>query len=179
MGKRRRLRKSGGGELEVNMQDVASDEAILPSVVELEVNMQDVASDEAILPSVVELEVNMQVVASDEAILPSVVELEVNMQDVASDEAIFPSVAVEDVAILLPYVAGRDEGVVESGAAIIQQNVASDEATSEQDVASDEEMGEQNAALSQLKYKDSISIDCFRMCGHQIKYRLKKLYKFF
>jgi hypothetical protein len=29
MGKRRRLRKSGGGELEVNMQDVASDEAIL------------------------------------------------------------------------------------------------------------------------------------------------------
>jgi hypothetical protein len=33
MGKRRRLRKSGGGELEVNMQDVASDEAILPSVV--------------------------------------------------------------------------------------------------------------------------------------------------
>jgi hypothetical protein len=35
MGKRRRLRKSGGGELEVNMQDVASDEAILPSVAEL------------------------------------------------------------------------------------------------------------------------------------------------
>jgi hypothetical protein len=48
MGKRRRLRKSGGGELEVNMQDVASDEVILPSVAELEVNMQDVASDEAI-----------------------------------------------------------------------------------------------------------------------------------
>ncbi len=108
MGKRRRLRKSGGGELEVNMQDVASDEAILPSVAELEVNMQDVAPDEAILPSV----------------------------------------AVEDVAILLPYVAGGDEGVVESSAAIIQQNVASDEATSEQDVASDEEIGEQNAALS-------------------------------
>ncbi len=54
MGKRRRLRKSGGGELEVNMQDVASDEAILPSVV------------------------------------------------------------VGDVVILLPYVAGGDEGVVES-----------------------------------------------------------------
>jgi hypothetical protein len=33
MGKRRKLRKSGGGELEVNMQDVALDEAILPSVV--------------------------------------------------------------------------------------------------------------------------------------------------
>ncbi len=28
MGKRRRLRKSGGGELEVNMQDVASDYGI-------------------------------------------------------------------------------------------------------------------------------------------------------
>jgi hypothetical protein len=37
MGKRRRLRKSGGGELEVNMQDVASDEAILPSVAEADV----------------------------------------------------------------------------------------------------------------------------------------------
>jgi hypothetical protein len=34
MGRRRRLRKSGGGELEVNKQDVAaSDEAIPPSVV--------------------------------------------------------------------------------------------------------------------------------------------------
>jgi hypothetical protein len=144
MGKRRRLRKSGGGELEVNMQDVTSDEAILPSVAELEVNMQDVASNEAILPSV----------------------------------------AMADVMILLPYVVGGDEGVVESHVAasdaiIIQQNVASDEANSEQDVASDEEMGEQNGALSQLKYKDSISRDCFRICGHQIKYRLRKLYKFF
>jgi hypothetical protein len=122
-------------------------------------------------------------------------ELEVNMQDVTSDEAILPSVAVADVAILLPYVARGDEGVVEShvaaldativkknivasGATIIQQNVASDEATSEQDVASDEEIGEQNGALSQLKYKDNIGIDCFRICGHQIKYRLRKLYKF-
>ncbi len=121
-------------------------------------------------------------------------ELEVNMQDVASNEAILPSVAVADVAILLPYVVGGDEGVVEShvgaldativkknivasGAAIIQQNVALDEATSEQDVASVEEIGEQNGALSQLKHKDSIGIDCFRICGHQIKYRLKKLYK--
>jgi hypothetical protein len=91
---------------------------------------------------------------------------------------------VADVMILLPYVAGGDEGVVEShvaasDATIIQQNVASDEANSEQDVASDEEMGEQNSALSQLKYKDNISIDCFRICGHQIKYRLRKLYKFF
>jgi hypothetical protein len=34
MGKRRRLRKSGGGELEVNKQNVvASDEVIPPSVV--------------------------------------------------------------------------------------------------------------------------------------------------
>ena len=108
----------------------------------------------------------MQNVASDEAIPPSVAELEVNMQDVASDEASLPIVAVEDVAILLPYVARGDEGVVESGAAIIQQNVASDEATSEQDVASDEEIGEQNGALSQLKHKDSIGIDCFRICEY-------------
>jgi len=53
MGRRRRLRKSGGGELEVNKQDV-----------------------------------------------------------VASDEAIPPSVAVLDEAILLPYVAGGNEGVL-------------------------------------------------------------------
>ncbi len=144
MGKRRRLRKSGGGELEVNMQDATSNEAILPSVAELEVNMQDVALDEAILSSV----------------------------------------AVADVMILLPYVVRGDEGVVEShvvasDATIIQQNVASDEANNEQDVTSDEEMGEQNGALSQLKYKDNISIDCFRICGHQIKYRLRKVYKFF
>jgi hypothetical protein len=110
-------------------------------------------------------------------------ELEVNMQDVASDEAILPSVAVADVMILLPYVAGGDEGVVEShvaalDATIIQQNVASDETTSEQDVASDEEIGEQNDVISQLKHKDSIGIDCFRICRYQIKYRLRKLYKF-
>jgi hypothetical protein len=144
MGKRRRLRKSGGGELEVNMQDVASDEAILPSVVELEVNMQDAASDEAILPSVV----------------------------------------VADVAILLPYVAGGDEGVVEShvaalDATIMMKNIVASGATIiQQNVASDEEIGEQNGALSQLKHKDNIGIDCFRICGHQIKYRLRKLYKF-
>jgi len=37
MGRRRRLRKSGGGELEVNKQDVvASDEAIPPSVAVLD-----------------------------------------------------------------------------------------------------------------------------------------------
>jgi len=53
MGRRRRLRKSGGGELEVNKQDV-----------------------------------------------------------VASDEAIPPSVAVLDEAILLPYVARGNEGVL-------------------------------------------------------------------
>jgi hypothetical protein len=41
-------------------------------------------------------------------------ELEVNKQDVVtSDEAIPPSVAVLDEAILMPYVAGGDEGVVE------------------------------------------------------------------
>jgi hypothetical protein len=37
MGRRRRLKKNGGGELEVNKQDVVtSDEAILPSVVVLD-----------------------------------------------------------------------------------------------------------------------------------------------
>jgi hypothetical protein len=41
-------------------------------------------------------------------------ELEVNKQDViASDEAIPPSVVMSDEAILLPYVARRDEGIVE------------------------------------------------------------------
>jgi hypothetical protein len=44
---------------------------------------------------------------------------------------------------------------------------ASDEATSDRSViASDEEIGEQNCALSQLKHKDNISIDCFRICEH-------------
>jgi hypothetical protein len=106
-------------------------------------------------------------------------ELEVNMQDVASDEAILPSVVVADVAILLPYVAGGDEGVVEShvvalDATIVKKNIVASSATiiqqnvaiSEQDVASDEEIGEQNGALSQLKHKDNIGIDCFRICGH-------------
>jgi hypothetical protein len=60
MGRRRRLRKSGGGELEVNKQDV-----------------------------------------------------------VASCEAIPPSVAVSDEAILLPYVTGGDEGVVESHVVVL------------------------------------------------------------
>jgi hypothetical protein len=45
--------------------------------------------------------------------------------------------------------------------------VASDEATGDRNVvASDEEIGEQNCALSQLKHKDNISIDCFRICKH-------------
>jgi len=65
MGRRRRLRKSGGGELEVNKQDVvASDEAIPPSVVVL---------DEAILLSYVagkdEGVVESHVVALDAAIV--------------------------------------------------------------------------------------------------------------
>jgi hypothetical protein len=64
MGRRRKLRKSGGGELEVNKQDVASDEAIPPSVV---------VSDEAILlPYVVggdEGVVESHVVALDAAIV--------------------------------------------------------------------------------------------------------------
>ncbi len=48
-----------------------------------------------------------------------------------------------------------------------QSVVASDEATSDQDVvASNQEIGEQNGALSQLKHKDNIGINCFRICGH-------------
>jgi len=50
-------------------------------------------------------------------------ELEANMQDVASDEAILPSVAMADVMILLPYVAGGDEGVVESHVAALDATI--------------------------------------------------------
>jgi hypothetical protein len=56
-------------------------------------------------------------------------ELEVNKQDVVtSDEAVPASVAMVNEAILLPYVARGDEGVVEShvvvsDATITQQNV--------------------------------------------------------
>jgi hypothetical protein len=56
-------------------------------------------------------------------------ELEVNKQNVvASDEAIPPSVGVSNEAILLPYVPGGDEGVVEShvaalNATIVEQNI--------------------------------------------------------
>jgi hypothetical protein len=58
--------------------------------------------------------------------------------------------------------------VAEANEAIDDQSVvASDEATSDQGVvASDQEIGEQNGALSQLKHKDNIGIDCFRICGH-------------
>jgi hypothetical protein len=45
--------------------------------------------------------------------------------------------------------------------------VALDEATDDQSVvASDQEIGEQNGALSQLKHKDNIGINCFKICGH-------------
>jgi hypothetical protein len=65
-------------------------------------------------------------------------------------------------------VATFEHNVATSDAGGAQQNVAaSDEATSDQGVvASDQEIGEQNGALSQLKHKDNISIDCFRICGH-------------
>jgi len=81
-------------------------------------------------------------------------------------------------------VATSEHNVATSNAGGAQQNVAaSDETTSEQGVVAsdegiDEEIGEQNGALSQLKHKDNIGIDYFRICGHQIKYRLIKLYKF-
>jgi hypothetical protein len=65
MGRRRRLRKSGGGELEVNKQNVvALDEAIPPSVV---------VSDEAILLPYVaggdEVVIESHVVALDATII--------------------------------------------------------------------------------------------------------------
>ncbi len=64
MGRGRRLRKSGGGELEVNKQDFAtSNEAILPNVV--------MSNEVILLPYVVggDLEVvEPHVVASDAAI---------------------------------------------------------------------------------------------------------------
>jgi hypothetical protein len=65
MGRGRRLRKSGGGEFEVNKQDVAAlDEAIPPIVV---------LSDEAILPPYVaggdEVVVESHVVALDATIV--------------------------------------------------------------------------------------------------------------
>ncbi len=45
--------------------------------------------------------------------------------------------------------------------------VASDEVTSDRIViTSDQEIGEQNGVLSQLKHKDNIGIDCFKICAH-------------
>jgi hypothetical protein len=64
MGKRRRLRKSDGGQLEINRQDLAaSDEAILPNVV---------VSNEVILPYIAggdESSVEPHVAALDAAIV--------------------------------------------------------------------------------------------------------------
>jgi len=168
MAKRRRLRKSGGGELEVNMQDVvASDEAIVPSVA--------VSGEAILLPyvgggdeGVVESQyfVKQNIAASDAAI---------TQQNVATSDA-----GIAEQNVVASYAATSEHNVATSDAGGAQQNVAaSNEATSEQGVvASDEEIGEQNGALSQLKHKDSIGIDYFRICGHQIKYRLIKLYKF-
>ncbi len=83
-------------------------------------------------------------------------ELEINRQDLATlDEAVF-----------LPSVAASDAG----GA---QQNVAKHNIGTSNDAADDRsvaalhrEIGEHNCALSQLKQKDSIGIDCFRIRGH-------------
>jgi len=171
MVKRRRLRKSGGGELEVNMQDVASDEAIVPSVA--------VSGEAILLPyvsggdeGVVESQyfVKQNITASNAAI---------TQQNVATSDA-----GIAQQNVVASYATTSKHNVATSDAGGAQQNVvASDEATSEQGVVTldeeiDEEIGEQNGALSQLKHKDSIGIDYFRICGHQIKYRLIKLYKF-
>jgi hypothetical protein len=108
MGRRRRLKKSDGGELKINRQDLA---------------------------------------ASDEAIL-------------------LPSVAASNAG-------GAEQNVSTSDAGGAQQNVAkhnigtSNEAADDRSVAAlDREIGEHNCALSQLKQKDSIGIDCFRIRGH-------------
>jgi hypothetical protein len=61
-------------------------------------------------------------------------------------------------------VGGAQQNIATSDARGAQQNVAALDARSV--VASDEEIGEHNCALSQLKHKDNIGIDCFKICGH-------------
>ncbi len=101
-------------------------------------------------------------------------QLEINRQDLAaSDEAILPNVDASDEAILRPYIVGGYESsaephVVALNAGGAQENVVASNATTDDQsvVASDQEIGEHNCALSQLKQKDSIGIDCFRIRGH-------------
>jgi hypothetical protein len=83
-------------------------------------------------------------------------ELEINRQDLAA----------LDETISLPSVAVSDEGGAEQNVA--KHNVGtSNEATDDRSVvALDREIGEHNCALSQLKQKNSIGIDCFRIRGH-------------
>ncbi len=183
MVKRRRLRKSGGGELEVNMQDVASDEAILPSVVVLgeTILLPYVGGgDEGVVES--QYFVKQNIDASDAGITQQNVvasDATITQQNVAASDA-----GIAQQNVVASYATTSEHNVATLDVGGVQRNVAaSDEATSEQGVVAsdeeiDEEIGEQNGALSQLKHKDSIGIDYFRICGHQIKYRLIKLYKF-
>ncbi len=154
MGKRRRLRKNDDGQLEINRQDLAAlDEAILPNVA---------VSDEVILP---------YIVGGDESSAePHVTALHA---------------AIVQQSIVTSDAGGAQENIVTLDAGGAQDNViALDAATDDQSViASNQEIGEHNCALSQLKQKDNIGIDCFRIrghqkIGHQINYKLIKLYKF-
>ncbi len=132
MGRRRRLKKSDGGELEINRQDLA-------------------ASDEAIFfPSVD---------ASD----AGGAQQHVSTSDVGGAQQ---NVSTSDAR-------GAQQNVSTSDAGGAQQNVVKHNIGTSNDVADDRsvaalhrEIGEHNCALSQLKQKDSIGIDCFRIHGH-------------
>jgi len=132
MGRRRRLKKSNGGELEINRQDLA-------------------ASDEAFL-------------------LPSVAASDVGgaQQNVNTSDA---GGAQQNVNT--SNAGGAQQNVSTSDAGGAQQNVAkhnigtSNEAANDRSVvALDWEIGEHNCVLSQLKQKDNIGIDCFRIRRH-------------
>jgi hypothetical protein len=144
MGRRRRLKKSDGGELEINRQDLAtSDEAILlPSVA---------VSDEAIL---------LPYVAASNA-------------RGAQQNFITSNAGGAQQNFITSNAGGVEQIVCTSDAGGAEQNFAKDnigtsnEAIDDRSVAAlDWETGEHNCALSQLKQKDSIGIDCFRIRGH-------------
>ncbi len=173
MGRRRRLRKSDGGELEINRQDLAaSDEVILlPSV--------DVSNEAILFPYVVASDAGgaQQNVTTSDA---GGAQQNVTTSDAGGAQQ---NVTTSDAG-------GAQQNVTTSYAGGAQQNVTkhniatSNEAADDQSVvALDQEIGEHNGSLSQLKHKDNIVIDCFRIrghqkIGHQINYRLIKLYKF-
>jgi hypothetical protein len=139
-----RLKKSDGGELEINRQDLAtSKEAILlPSVV---------VSDEAIL---------LPYVATSDA-------------RGAQQNFITSNAGGAHQIVTTSDAGGAQQIVITLDARGAQQNVAKDNIGTSNEVvddrsvdALDRETSEHNCALSQLKQKDSIGIDCFRIRGH-------------